>query len=184
MEKWNPFVMEARVKLVISALTFALLGLGPEASGQTIVFENVNVIPMDRERVLEKQTVVVRDGRIAQIGPAGSATAPSGATRVDGSGKFPDAGTRENARPPDRELSAGRPESRCPVPLSPPRRHDGSCHARASGSRDDPWCDPPRRLLRPKLFLGGPALKRQETPPHPRMAPGSGGNKKGRAHIW
>jgi Amidohydrolase family len=76
------------VKLLISALTFAVLGVTPAASGQTVVFDNVNVIPMDRERVLDRQTVVVRDGLIARIGPAGSVNAPAGATRVDGSGKF------------------------------------------------------------------------------------------------
>ena len=56
--------------------------------GQTVVFENVNVIPMDRERVIENQTVIVRDGRIAQIGPAAGDNAPAGATRVDGTGKY------------------------------------------------------------------------------------------------
>jgi imidazolonepropionase-like amidohydrolase len=53
-----------------------------------VVFENVNVIPMDRERVIERQTVVVRDGRIAQMGPAASVRAPTEATRVDGGGKY------------------------------------------------------------------------------------------------
>ena len=76
------------MKLLISALAFAVVGMTPAASGQTVVFDNVNVIPMDRERVLDNQTVVVRDGRIAQIGAAGSVNAPAGATRVDGSGKF------------------------------------------------------------------------------------------------
>ena len=56
---------------VISVLAFAVLGLAPAAFGQTVVFENVNVIPMDRERVLERQTVVVREGRIAHVGAAG-----------------------------------------------------------------------------------------------------------------
>ena len=58
------------------------------AFGQTVVFENVNVIPMDRERVLERQTVVVRDRRITQIGPATGAKPPAGAVRVDGTGKY------------------------------------------------------------------------------------------------
>ena len=84
----EPFRGEARVKLLSTALVLSLLGLVADASGQTVVFEHVNVIPMDRERVLEKQTVVVREGRIAHIGADGSATAPPGATRVDGSGKF------------------------------------------------------------------------------------------------
>ena len=33
---------------------------------QSIAFVNVNVVPFDRERVLEGQTVIVRDGRIAK----------------------------------------------------------------------------------------------------------------------
>jgi hypothetical protein len=80
--------MEVCVKSIVSALAVAALGVVTAASGQTVVFENVNVIPMDRERVMERQTVVVRDGRIAQIGPAASVTAPTGSTRVDGAGKF------------------------------------------------------------------------------------------------
>ncbi len=35
-------------------------------SGQSIAFVGVDVIPMDRERVLRQQTVVVTDGRIAE----------------------------------------------------------------------------------------------------------------------
>jgi imidazolonepropionase-like amidohydrolase len=43
---------------------------------------------MDKERVVEKQTVVVRDGRIAEVGPAGQVKVPPGATQIDGRGKF------------------------------------------------------------------------------------------------
>ena len=55
---------------------------------QVVAFENVNVIPMDRERVVERQTVVIRDGRIAQIGPAGKVAVPDGATKIAGTGKY------------------------------------------------------------------------------------------------
>ena len=55
---------------------------------QVIAFENVNVVPMDRERVVERQTVVVRDGRIAEIGPAGKTAVPDGATRITAAGKY------------------------------------------------------------------------------------------------
>lgn len=58
------------------------------AGAQVVVFENVNVIPMDRERVLSRQTVVVKDGRIADIGPANRVRVPEGALRVDGRGKY------------------------------------------------------------------------------------------------
>src|SRR5688572_15499603 len=58
------------------------------SAGQVIAFENVTVIPMDRDRILERQTVIVRDGRIAQIGPAGKVAAPEGATKIPAAGKY------------------------------------------------------------------------------------------------
>jgi imidazolonepropionase-like amidohydrolase len=61
----------------------------PSGQGTAIVaFEEVTVIPMDRERSLPKQTVIVRDGRIAEIASADRLNLPSEATRVDGRGKF------------------------------------------------------------------------------------------------
>lgn len=79
------------MKRFISLLALAATALVSDAVGQTpglVVFENVNVIPMDRERVIERQTVIVRDGRITQIGPAANATIPAGAARVEGTGKY------------------------------------------------------------------------------------------------
>jgi len=67
-----------------------LAGLpGPAAqTGHTVAFTNVSVLPMDSNRVLQNQTVIVTNGRIAAIGPAGSAKVPAGATQVEGRGKF------------------------------------------------------------------------------------------------
>jgi imidazolonepropionase-like amidohydrolase len=53
-----------------------------------VVFERVTIIPMDRERSIADRTVVIRDGRIAEVGPPNAVTVPEGATRVDGRGKF------------------------------------------------------------------------------------------------
>src|SRR5687767_4142104 len=55
---------------------------------QTTAFIGVNVIPMDRERVLTDQTVVVRNGVIAEMGDAKKVQVPKEAVRVDGSGKY------------------------------------------------------------------------------------------------
>ena len=59
-----------------------------EAQQQAIVFTNVNVVPFDRERILAGQTVIVRDGRIAEIGPAEKTKVPAGALQIDGRGKY------------------------------------------------------------------------------------------------
>ncbi len=63
-------------------------GSGQAANKQSIAFVNVNVLPMDSERVLTAQTVIVKDGRIAEIGPASKIKAPADALKVDGRGKY------------------------------------------------------------------------------------------------
>lgn len=62
-------------------------GVSSPSSG-VFAFVNVNVIPLDRERLLERQTVIVRDDRIVSIVPTTRSRAPRDATLIDGSGKF------------------------------------------------------------------------------------------------
>ncbi len=59
----------------------------PAQSG-AIAFVNVNVVPFDREGVLEGQTVVVVNGRIAHIAPSDKTKVPAGALRIEGRGKY------------------------------------------------------------------------------------------------
>jgi len=53
-----------------------------------IAFVNVNVAPMDGERVLEAQMVIVREGKIAAIGHSAQIEIPASAYRIDGVGKY------------------------------------------------------------------------------------------------
>jgi imidazolonepropionase-like amidohydrolase len=53
-----------------------------------VAFVDVNVVPMDSERVLTGQTVLVRGENIVQIGPVGKVKVPAGALRIDGRGKY------------------------------------------------------------------------------------------------
>src|SRR5581483_9175155 len=78
----NDQVEVAMLRMLWLVLMAAPLG------AQMVAFENVNVIPMDRERVLERQTVVVRNGLIVQVGPAARTKTPSEAVRVSGDGKY------------------------------------------------------------------------------------------------
>jgi len=55
---------------------------------EPLAIEHVSVLTMADAKVLIDQTVIVRDGRIAALGPAGAATVPEGAHRIDGHGKF------------------------------------------------------------------------------------------------
>src|SRR6476659_186929 len=56
--------------------------------GPPTAFVDVTVIPMDREQRLPHQTVLVRDGRIVQIGPSGSTPVPPEVRQIPGAGKF------------------------------------------------------------------------------------------------
>ncbi|HVR72428.1 MAG TPA: amidohydrolase family protein [Vicinamibacteria bacterium] len=57
-------------------------------SAATVAFIDVNVVPMDGERVVPGQTVLVRDGLIAAMGPLGVVTVPKDALRVEGRGRY------------------------------------------------------------------------------------------------
>lgn len=59
-----------------------------DGTQQIAAFVNVNVVPMDSERILNRQTVIVRDGRIVEIGAAERVKIPEGAIRIDGQGKY------------------------------------------------------------------------------------------------
>lgn len=79
-----------------NVLLFLLTALATSAVAQDlvsnqsrdVVFRGVNVIPMDRERVLENQTVVVRTGRITAMGNEGSVRYGRNALVVDAKGKY------------------------------------------------------------------------------------------------
>jgi hypothetical protein len=77
----------SRQFIAASILMIAVAQSGEAQSSSTpVVFTGVSVIPMDREEVLQNQTVIVENGRITYVGAARSA--PAGATIVDGRGKF------------------------------------------------------------------------------------------------
>ncbi|MEW6210598.1 MAG: amidohydrolase family protein [Acidobacteriota bacterium] len=63
-------------------------GLIDQATETVFAFVEVNVIPMDSERVVENQTVIIRDGRIAELGDSAKIKIPDDATRIDGRGKY------------------------------------------------------------------------------------------------
>lgn len=100
MVGWRGNCEAVRSTMVLSSLvvaTFVLQGtaipkpmLTPHAaqSESVFAFVDVNVLPMNRDGVLAHQTVIVRGGRITQIGATAQLKAPAGAITVDGRGKY------------------------------------------------------------------------------------------------
>ena len=85
------------MRLFVQTLLIALLfapnsGLFSQAlisnAQRDIVFQSVNVIPMDRERVIENQTILVKNGLITAIGNAGSVKFGKDALVIDAKGKY------------------------------------------------------------------------------------------------
>lgn len=64
----------------------AILACASGARAETIVFTDVHVVPMDRERVIPRTTVIVTDGKIASIGRL--AKLPTGTPVIDGKGAW------------------------------------------------------------------------------------------------
>ena len=78
------------VLLIIASSCAAIFNEDPvvDASATSIAILNVNVVPMDRERVIQSQTVLIDNGRITAIGPSESTNPPTGALRINGKGKY------------------------------------------------------------------------------------------------
>lgn len=69
-------------------LTTTLGPLAAQHEPHLLAFVDVHVVPMDRERVIENQTVIVADGVIRTIGPTDQVEIPDEATRIEGNGRY------------------------------------------------------------------------------------------------
>ena len=65
-----------------------LAGPPSPAAGRGMAFTGVHVIPMDRQRVLDDQTVLVRDGQIVEVGPRTAVRIPEGTTLIAAEGRY------------------------------------------------------------------------------------------------
>lgn len=91
---------------IVFAILISLLTLPLRSAGQDIAFVDVNVVPMDRERVLANQTVIVHNGRVTALGAADRTAVPAGALRIEGRGKYLMPGLTEmHAHIPDEKAS-------------------------------------------------------------------------------
>jgi imidazolonepropionase-like amidohydrolase len=76
------------MRAVVLRLIAFVLAPTTATAQSAVVIRNVTVIPITGIRPLYRQAVMVREGRIAAIGPTASVRAPAGATVIDGTGKY------------------------------------------------------------------------------------------------
>ena len=60
----------------------------PKRPGNIVAFVHASVLPMDRERVLADQTVIIVDGKISTVGAASTVRVPPGAMRIEARGRY------------------------------------------------------------------------------------------------
>jgi imidazolonepropionase-like amidohydrolase len=118
--------------------------------GPAAAFVDVTVVPMDGEHVLPHQTVVVRDTRIAEIGPTARLHVPPGARRIDGHGKYLMPGLADMHSHPESVLDlmvyVANGVTTVRTMGSPPDLRHWRSEAAAS------------RLLSPAIYTAGPVL--------------------------
>jgi len=73
--------------VLYSSLLISQPATAAESSPMTAII-GVNVIPMDEERILENQTVIIVDGRIAEIGNTDDVVVPDDAKRIEGDNRY------------------------------------------------------------------------------------------------
>src|SRR5262245_15263772 len=54
----------------------------------TWAITDATIIPMDRDSAIRNATILIRDGRIAEIGPSSRVSVPGNARTIDGRGKW------------------------------------------------------------------------------------------------
>jgi len=74
-----------RTRILVCGV-MAWLAMSPAASAQVTALVGGRIVD-GAGKVIERGTVVIRDGRIAQVGPEGSVKVPPGATQVNVAGK-------------------------------------------------------------------------------------------------
>ena len=81
--------MRLAIALVAAAWTIATshIAAGQQPPRPTAIV-NVTVLPMDTDRVLARQTVLIENGRITRLGSIEQVTVPPGALVIDGTGKY------------------------------------------------------------------------------------------------
>lgn len=81
--------MKFLLTFVVSIFLTSVYGQNSSPAGaKEIVFRGVNVIPMDREQVLENQTVVVKDGKITALTAAQNAKYSKDAVVIEAQGQY------------------------------------------------------------------------------------------------
>jgi imidazolonepropionase-like amidohydrolase len=78
-----------QIAIAVSAVcAFSAEPASPNTSTNAFAFVHANVVPMDRERILRDQTVLVVEGRITAVGPTSKVNIPRQTVRIDARARY------------------------------------------------------------------------------------------------
>ena len=154
---------------ILSGLAAVLALTGSADSAEAVAFVDVTVIPMDTERALPGQTVIVKGDRITEVGPKDKVAVPADARRIDGAGQFLIPGLAE--------MHAHNPPAGAPVEQFETNFFlfvaNGVTTARSMLGHDGQlaWKEKARSggLVAPTLYLAGPSFSGGEMTPDQAM---------------
>ncbi|MGH1363329.1 MAG: amidohydrolase family protein [Calditrichia bacterium] len=78
---WNAYNTELRINKL-------LLEMSRENKPKDLLFENVTLLSMVTDTLIPNQSVLIENGIISEVAPAGLLEAPASITRIDGRGKY------------------------------------------------------------------------------------------------
>ena len=79
--------MKSRISKLLTTVLVCLVAAA-RAGAETTVFVNVNIVPMFSNGIVAQQSLVVIDGRIAQLGHVDAVPVPKGALVIDGTDRY------------------------------------------------------------------------------------------------
>lgn len=83
------FAATARGRTVFILFVLTITGLvHAQVADRTYAIVGVNVIPMDEERILENQVVIISDGVIQSVSDTTATTLPADMSQIDGTGRY------------------------------------------------------------------------------------------------
>ncbi len=86
--KINNYAVFGALALSMSACSTSMQTVADASPIETFAIVDVSIIPMDRERVLSHQTLVISKGAISEMGPSEKTAIPDEASKIDGRGLF------------------------------------------------------------------------------------------------
>lgn len=137
----------------------------PAAPGAPVAFVGVSVIPMDRDRVIADQTVVVSASRITALGAAAQVSVPEGARRIEAHGRFliPALAEMHAHIPPGDTVSDAEIER---VLFLYAANGIGTIRGMLGHPRHLPWRDRANRgeVVSPWIYTSGPSINGNSAP--------------------